>query len=655
MSPTERVAAHGQALAAFEERVVRLEAAGDDALAAAWAQIAADHAWHSPAGRLASPIIDDVLRRIGLRACPRGARGVSAGGPQRVLHVATEVAGTGGHSRMAWRWIERDIARVPTVALTRQRVAVPSPLAEAVAARGGGIHHLAGHDALVRARALAALVDDADLVVLHVHPFEVVSAIALADRRGRPPVIHVNHADHCFWLGADVADTVVSTRTAASRLAVSRRGVAAGRTAILPVPVDPPVIAADRRAARRELGVPDDACVLLCVASAYKLEGIDDVGLLDLVAPVLDAHPEAVLIAVGPDDEGPWRRARTRTGGRVRALGTLPDTAAVLAAGDVFLDGYPCSSLTAALEAAAAGMCVVSHQPARPQAATYDIAEPALGDAHVRAATPASYALALARLVADRPARERAGAVSARAVAAMADHGAWLARLEHVYGRAAASAASAVPAAAPPIAPGPAIHEDAFLLRLHEASGMAIAPQTAVVRGGDAFPRDPAGGLTIVVHVRDDRAGLERLLASAVATCRGLDRVEAVVIDDGSRDDTASLLADLAGDVRVVTNPVPIGAAASWPAGLALAEGEAVLLVGAGVVLRPGWIEPLRVALALPGVNAVAPRVVGGRGDEICVLASLEALRAGAAVSPLEVSQSVVLGAAARPVPEAVA
>ena len=583
-------------------------------------------------------------------------RAPRADGPPRVLHVATEVSGLGGHSRMAWRWIERDAGRVPTVALTRQRGPVPPPLAAAVAARGGSMRHVEGHDALVRARALAALVDEADLVVLHVHPFEVSTAIALADRRGRPPVLHVNHADHCFWLGADVADLVVSPRPAASALSVARRGVAAARTAVLPVPVDPPAVAADRAAARRDLGVADDACVLLAVASAYKLEAIDDAGLRELVEPILAVLPEAVLIVVGPPDEGPWREARERTGGRVRALGTLTDTAAVLAAGDVFLDGYPCSSLTAALEAAAAGMCVVSHQPLRPQAATYDIDEPALGDAHVRAPTPESYAAAIARLVGDRPARERLGAAASRAVAAMADHGAWVAALEDVYARAAAVAAAPV-AAAPPITSDAATaHEDGFLLRLHEVSGMAIPVDAATARGGDAFPRDPAAGLTIVIHAHDDRDGLERTIASAVETCAGLDAVEAVVIDDGSRDGTAALLAGLAGDLSVVTNPVAVGAGPSWPAGVALAVGEAVLLVSAGVVLRTGWVDPLRDALALPGVTAVAPRIVGGRGDETCVLASLEALRAGAAVIPLEVPESVVSGGpAAIPPLEAVA
>ena len=58
-----------------------LAAAGEDALAAAWAQIAADFAWNSHPGVMASPAIDDALELIGLRACPRGPRRSAATGP----------------------------------------------------------------------------------------------------------------------------------------------------------------------------------------------------------------------------------------------------------------------------------------------------------------------------------------------------------------------------------------------------------------------------------------------------------------------------------------------------------------------------------------------------------------------------------------------
>lgn len=649
MSAGERLAANRSAFADLEARVLKLADAGADAEAAAWAQIAADHAWHSPHGAWAAPAIDDALERIGLRACPRGARPPAPAGRRRVLHVATECAAVGGHSRMAWRWIRRDTASVPTLALTRHRGPVPDGLADAVAARDGRVEIIEGHDQLARARALGRLVNAADAVVLHVHPFDAVAPLALADRDGRPPVLLVNHADHCFWLSPRVPDLVVSTRRAAARTAVERRGVAPERSVVLPVPADAPAALPDRARARRELGLPPEARVLVAMASGYKLERIDDVGFLDLMEPIVAALPQTILVAVGPEDAGAWRDARARSGGRIRALGVLPDPSAALAAADLFVDGYPCSSLTAALEATAAGLPVVSHQPPRPQAATYDIDEPALGDAHVRATTAEDLAAVIGRLASDDAARRTASAAALAASSAMSDGAAWARDMEGAYARAAALAAAGPPARRPIAAPTVASrHEDAFLLALHEASGMTVSREVAIARNGDVFASDPRAGLVVVAYCRDDVQGLQRLLASAVATCDEIDAVEAIVIDDASTDGTGAVLAGLGGDVRWLRNAAPLGAVASWPRGVELAgAGEAALLVTSDVVLADGWIAPLAAALARPGVSAVAPRLAGGTGREVCVLASLGALRNGCAIPPLAVPEAVVLGARA--------
>ena len=656
MTARDRVAANRRALAALEARVERLTAAGADAEAAAWAQIAGDYAWHSPGGAWTSPVIDTAMERIGLRACPRGGPPSRTGARREVLHVATECTAVGGHSRMAWRWIARDAGSIPTLALTRQRGALPGPLADAVAARGGRVRSVEGHDQIGRARELARLIDAADIVVLHVHPFDVVSAIALADRRGRPPVVLVNHADHCFWLGAGVPDVVVSTRRAAARSTVTRRGIPAERSALLAVPADPPAALPERARARRHLELAPDVTVLVTMASAYKLERIDDDGFLDLMAPIVAARPDVALIAVGPEDEGAWRDARERSGGRIRALGVLPDTSTALAAGDVFIDAYPCSSLTAALEAASVGMPVVSYQPPRPQAATYDIDEPALGAGHLRATTAADLRALIGRLADDPAALARASAAATSASAHMREPSSWIDILEAIYARATALARGDAPSRAP-IAPPTADTEgeDAFLLALHEASGMAISDRDAVVRNGDAFARDPRAGLTVVIYARDDVEGLQRLLASAVTTCADLESVEAVIIDDASSDGTERLLAGLSGDVRAVRNPAPLGPGPSWPRAVALAGGQVALLVTSDVVLTPGWLTPLAAAMRRPGVSAVGPRIDGGTGREICVLASLDALRNGAAILPVEVPESRVLGARAATPPLEVA
>jgi hypothetical protein len=363
------------------------------------------------------------------------------------------------------------------------------------------------------------------------------------------------------------------------------------------------------------------------------------------VEPVLAGLPDAVALVVGPDDAGAWAEARARTGGRLRALGRQDDPSVMLAAADVFLDAYPCSSLTAALEAAALGVPVVSFQPPRPQAATYDIDEPALAEVHVVARTRQEYAAALGRLAADAPARAALGARTAAAAARMHDPGRWSRDLEAAYDRARVLVATD-PGPAAAIAHDSATeHEDAFLLALHEQTGIALTPGGALLRNGDAFPCDPRRGLSVVIHCRDDRGGLMRALESAVATCADLDEVEAIVIDDASGPETAALIDGLAGDVRVVRNPEPLGPQGSFAAAVALAAGEAALLMTSDVVLLAGWLDPLADALARPGVSGAVPHVRGGSGREVCVLTSVASARAGSAVIAVPVPESEVLSA----------
>lgn len=637
------VAANEAELMALEGRIAALMSAGDDETAAAWCQVAGEMAWLAHTGRMARPALDDAIEAMGLRHCPRGGRAPAAGRPDRVLHVMTEVAATGGHSRLAWRWIQRDVERIPTLALTCQRGPVPEGMAAAVAERGGTIATPGGGDLISRARELAALVDRHDLVVLHVHPSDVVSGLALADRRERPPVLLVNHADHCFWLGPRVPDLMVGTRAAASRLAERRRGVAPGRTAELPVPMDLAERRRERAHARAELGVPDGAVLMAVVAGDYKTRPVTGAGLLDVLVPAVLHIPEALVLAAGPDDAGAWAEASARTGGRIRALGLVEDVAALREAADLHLDSFPCSSQTSALEAAAVGVPVVSYRPRRPEAATYDLDDPALAGVHVSAGTPAEYAAALARLAGDAHGRRELGARTMEAVRVAHDPERWRALLDGVYERTRAAAGSGA-AQAQPIEHTEADRaEDAFLLELHRATRLVDTVHDAAARSHDAFPADPAKGLSIVVHARDAADDILPLLRSAMATTAHLTRVEAIVVDDGSTDGTRELLRGLGGDLRAIRNPRPEGPHASFASGIRAASGPAVLLVTADIRLRPGWCQALSATLAQPGVSAASAVVADGgdpssgtrpsapptSGRGVCLMASAAALEAG--------------------------
>jgi hypothetical protein len=486
----------------------RLESIAEDRLtrgrhddAAAWAQIAADYAWRSHPGVFVSTRLEAVLAAVGREALsPADPRRPPNAPPRRVLHVLTEAGAIGGHSRLVRRWIEQDEERSHSLVLTRQRGAtVPAALAGAVRGSGGEIQAFGDRGRLVpRARELRAAAAGFDVAVLHVHPFDVLPAIALADESSSPPVVFVNHADHVFWIGSGVADAVACIRESGLRLALERRGLSAATCTLLPIPIAPASRTSTRAEAKCALGLRSDAVLLLTVAQAQKFAPVGEVSFLDLVTPVVETHPHAVVRTVGPVASGEWEEAGRRTGGRIQALGPTEDVARFYEAADVYLDSYPLASLTSLLEAGSFGAPVLSFRPHGPEAEVLAADDPALGDGLVRAASVTEYRAALSRLISDPSVREQVGGrTRARIEEAHVGPG-WTARLDEVYARAR-RLGRAAPLGTATV--GPPTTLDALLSRLHSASGWSI-PLHETVRSHVDCLSAPASAWTRILLAR---------------------------------------------------------------------------------------------------------------------------------------------------------
>jgi glycosyltransferase involved in cell wall biosynthesis len=433
------IRAHSAAMGRIEATAERFAAAGEPEDVAACAQLASTLAWMNHPGRFASARLERALRP-GAEAVPEVAyeRGGN-GGPRRLLHVLTEGYSTGGHTRLAWRWMLGDGDRTHALAVTRHRP-VPSALLEAVAARGGEpVHVPAATDTLLeRAHQLRALAAGFDLVLLHVHPDDPVPSIAFGPGAGpRPPVLHVNHADHCYWLGREAADLVVCQRELGAKIAREQRGIPEARTAVLPMPLHGVTASADRDAARMELGIRPDQVVVLTVGSAYKFGPIGGPHFLDAVEPVIARHPDAVLLAVGPEDSGRFAEARRRSGGRVRALGGVAGLDHLYAAADVYAESYPCSSGTAVREAAAYGTPVLTFAP-DPVEAEMLGSDSSFADVWQRAETVEEYGRIAGALISDPATRARWGEAARASVLDSHDEARWVGLVEDVYRRATA-------------------------------------------------------------------------------------------------------------------------------------------------------------------------------------------------------------------------
>ena len=328
--------------------------------AAVRAQVSASFAWLNHTGVFACERLEAVLQEIGRRiaSSPPVRQQVRS---RSVLHVATQVYPTGGHTQMLANWIRQDRSHRHELALVAQGDQ-PLPKKVGDALEGRPALRLDDHpDSLVnRAQRLRRAMREVETVVLHVHPHDVVPALALADEDG-PTVWFVNHADHVFWVGAGAAHRIVNLRESGARLNVERRGVGPGQQALLIRPVALPDRTVGRAEAKRRLGVAEGLFVVASAAAGSKYEPIDGVGFLDVLEPLLARRDDVRLLVAGPSPDGRWAELERR--GRGRALGLLPDAGPLLDAADIYVDSFPVASLTSMLEAAGRGVPVVSLRP----------------------------------------------------------------------------------------------------------------------------------------------------------------------------------------------------------------------------------------------------------------------------------------------------
>ena len=269
-------------------------------------------------GLFASPRLERLLLEIGktIPTDPANETQRTCRNSRHVLHVLTYAKPIGGDSRYAWRWIQRDSNSRHSVAITAQAEVkhlyeIPGVLEDAVARSGGSVQLLSApiSEPLDQARELRRLCQNADIVVLHLYPYDIIPVLALAAGCDSAKTLFVNHSDHTFWIGASVAHSVVHLRTQSATFLETRRALNPDRSSILPIPLVNSPSAATKRDAKRALGYDPDRVMLLTIASRFKYSSPDQIGLLELVLPVLARFPRAILVAVGP-------KGRRRVAGR---------------------------------------------------------------------------------------------------------------------------------------------------------------------------------------------------------------------------------------------------------------------------------------------------------------------------------------------------
>ena len=262
---------------------------------------------------------------------------------------------------------------------------------------------------LEQALELRKICQEADIVALHLFPYDIIPILALASECDTVKTLFINHADHTFWVGASVAHSVVHLRRQSPTFLQRRRALRPEFSPILPIPLDYAPSPVARAEAKRALGHAADTVLLLTIASPFKYDAPGQTAFLDLVTPVLTMLPHVALIAVGPEPEGAWLSAGTMTDGRIVALGTRWDNDLLYAAADIYLDSVPFSSTTSLLEAGSRGVPLVGFRGPDTELELLEPGAPGIDHAMELASDAEGYRQLLVRLVRDGDFRQRSG------------------------------------------------------------------------------------------------------------------------------------------------------------------------------------------------------------------------------------------------------
>ncbi|WP_285246495.1 glycosyltransferase [Pseudarthrobacter sp. efr-133-R2A-89] len=431
----------------------RLAAAGLWEQAAVQAQLAARFAWTDHTGYFGHQGLEEVLGT--LRSSIPQLPPADPGGHARrlVVHVATQLYGTGGHTQSIAHWISQDPGSRHQVVLTRQgSTECPAKIAACLPdprdlvlldRRPGGLMN--------RAAALRRVIAPAGVVVVHAHPHDVVPSLALGVP-GAPPAVYVNHADHVFWQGTSAAAVVLCLRASGRELTVRRRGVDAGRCVVANRPLElapaGPAEESKALAARTGWGVPATDFVVVSAAAASKYDPVGPDSLIGLFRSFLLRRPNAHLLVAGPSPTGAWAAAAAATNGRIRAVGRLANISSLLSIADAYVDSFPFASLTSMLEAGAHGLPLVTYRGHPAECAVLGSDSPGLDDLLLTPSTPAGFVSTLADLAGAVSIRRARGSDTRRAIVEGHSPSAWRKTAERVYTEAALARSG-------PIAPGP--------------------------------------------------------------------------------------------------------------------------------------------------------------------------------------------------------
>jgi len=263
------------------------------------------------------------------------------------VHVASEVYAYGGHSRLMRNLLSASEKAARCVVLTRPADPVGAAGILDVQTENIGICRAPSESS--RVVELVAMLLKYRTIVLHIHPDDVIAAVAVALVKRLQPgrlVCFINHSDHTFSAAIGHADFVFEVSGYGWSLRAARGTVHSSTYLGIPL-----------RAQEKASDMPVSGRILTG-GSAYKYRPSGSRSLPGLLMSLLDRNSAVHVVAIGPKaSDAWWWRLKSRFPSKFKRYARIPhqDYVRQLSDCSVYVDSYPVTGGTGFTEALIAG------------------------------------------------------------------------------------------------------------------------------------------------------------------------------------------------------------------------------------------------------------------------------------------------------------
>ncbi|MGL5367714.1 MAG: hypothetical protein ACRDAG_05365 [Cetobacterium somerae] len=307
--------------------------------------------WRNITGKYRDSFLEEELFNFGKDICKNISikRKVKFG---ESLHIITETYLTGGHTRLLSNWIKFDEEVVPNVLIVNPEYSkIPNWLIKNIKEKQGNLYITKSNKEIFKVQEIAEIVKEYSEIILHIHPNDVITCLALANLSDKQKVYFVNHADHTFSLGYNYSNCVLELSEDGKKMGKEKRGIKYSE--VLPIPIE------EKENFELENNFQKfEKNIVISMASEYKYLPTEKYNFQDFIDKLLASNKEIIFNLIGPSKNKVWDELKSKYKERFNLFGVLSKDKAQeeLLKASIYVDSFPFASYTSLLQAIDLGL-----------------------------------------------------------------------------------------------------------------------------------------------------------------------------------------------------------------------------------------------------------------------------------------------------------